>query len=68
LEAQTPPEVVPAGSGLVFPADDRPVKAVVNSLFGVAGEVEQAADLAEGQADQPARRVSVAGVVISVGR
>ena len=55
LEAQTAPEVMPACLSLVRAAPCGPVKAVVNGAAVVAGKVEQAPDLADGEPDQAAR-------------
>jgi len=54
LEAQTAPEVMPARVGLVLATPCGPVKPVVNGAAVVAGEVEQAPDLADGEPDQAA--------------
>ena len=54
LEAQAPPEVMPSGVALVLAAPGGPVKPVVKGLVVVAGQVEQAADLGDGQRDQAA--------------
>ena len=56
LEAEPPPEVMPPGVALVLAAPGGPVKAVVKGLVVVAGQVDQAADLADAQRDQVAAR------------
>jgi hypothetical protein len=48
LEAQALLEVVSAGLGLVAAAVGGPVEPQLNTVIVFAGEVEQAADLAEG--------------------
>ena len=63
LEAQAAPEVMPACVGLVRAAPCGPVKPVVNGVAVVAGEVEQAPDLADGEPDQAAGPRAGAGVV-----
>jgi len=50
------PEVMPARVGLVCAAPCGPVKPVVSGVAVVAGEVEQAPDLGEGEPDQAAGR------------
>ena len=52
LETQAFPEMGGAGAGLVFAAPGGPVKCLVDGLVVFADEVEQAAGLAEGEADQ----------------
>ena len=47
-----------AGVGLVCAAPGRPAKSLVDGLVVFADEVEQAADLAEGEADQAPGRAS----------
>jgi hypothetical protein len=49
-----------AGVGLVRAAPGGPVKSLVDGLVVFADEVEQAADLAEGEADQAPGRASAA--------
>ena len=60
LEAQASPEVGGAGVGLVRAAPDGPAKALVDGLVVFADEVEQAAYLAEGEADQASGRAGAA--------
>jgi len=47
-----------SGVGLVGAAPSGPAKALVDGLLVFADEVEQAADLAEGEADQALGRAS----------
>ena len=54
LQAETAPEVMPSRVALVLAAPGGPVKPVVKGLMVVAGQVEQAADLGDGQRDQAA--------------
>jgi hypothetical protein len=59
LEAQASSEVVSARLGLVVAAVGGPVESQLNAVIVFAGQVEQVADLADGQGDQPASRVAV---------
>jgi hypothetical protein len=48
-------EVGPAGLGLVLAAPDGEVQAVGDGVFAVVDEVEESADLGEGECDQASR-------------
>jgi hypothetical protein len=56
LDLEASPEVVPASVGLVLSPEARPVQRVVNEVFNLVADVEQASDLSDGERDLAALR------------
>jgi hypothetical protein len=54
LDLEASPEVVPSCVGLVVAAVVRPVQRVLDDVFGLVGDVEQAPDLGNGEREQSA--------------